>query len=100
MNYDDLTLEQLNAILDDMDRERLDLRDRSRLAMAARQRKIEAEQLEEWGLSKGEYAAAKEAARRAERPLHLFLKRAGRQASKAQTVIVNPAEIGVIAKGP
>ena len=102
MNYDDMTLEQLGAALDDLDQQRLNLRQRAFQIKAVRDRKLHDEQLDHWGLTEEQYCAAKAVSLSAARPAHQCLVEAGRAARKAarQTAVAQSVTLGVVAKGP
>lgn len=97
------TIPELDAILNDLDRQRLALRERARQVMAARNKLIRETQLDYWGLNEKEYEAAKARSRASKVPAHRCLNEARQVANKnardTQTAIAEGIALGVKAAG-
>ena len=103
MSYQKMTVPQLDAYLDDLNQERLLLRERIAQIRAIRDKKIREEHLDYWGLNEGQYEAAKARARSSGVPAHVCLnearKEANRQARDTQTALAEASAVGLQAKG-
>lgn len=101
MDFASMSSEQLVAILDDMDRERSNLRERAKAVMNELRRKLVLEQADEWGLTPEQYRAAKVESREAGKNFGDCLKAARKKARQidreVQTVVAEPANVGITA---
>lgn len=104
VNYDKMTVEQLEKVLDDYDKERMVLKEEARKVMEIRNRKINEEQLDHWGLTQEEYDKCKELATANGIPTHQALNMArtakNKAARNAQSFKVEAVVVGVKAKQP
>lgn len=62
MNYEEMSLEQIDALLNDLDADRLAVKERGRQLMEVRTRKIAAENAFAHGMTAEQYATAKQKA--------------------------------------
>lgn len=95
--YDEMTVEQLTALLDDLDAERLRVREQSRQVVAVRNRKIAEDHAAEFGLTSEGYTAAKAEAISNEVPLQEAVKQMRRKA--VQVTKAQPVDSSVVARG-
>jgi predicted nucleotidyltransferase len=98
MNYEDMTLEQLDAELDRLDAERLAAKERGRQIMEVRNRRIADENAAPHGLTGEQYAEAKKQAAEREVPLLAVLGEARREVAR-QLQAARPGVARVAAKG-
>lgn len=102
MKLEECTIAQLDAILDDIATEQSALNAKARAVMAERNRKIECNKLDHWGVTKEEYAEAKQKAAQGVGSLPTILNEYRRAANKAarelQVAKAVPADVGVKTK--
>jgi hypothetical protein len=99
MNFNEMTTEQLHAVLDQLDAERLSVRERARQARAALDQKLAEEAAADHGLTLESYQAARSLAREQGVPFSMVIAHARRaQARGLQVAQALPAMIGVQGK--